>query len=71
MRHLLNIPKKDDLVFKIDMNKSRKNPMYYSQFNYPLFTVMDQVKPFTESVNCKKPGLYFTESENYFPIRGN
>ena len=53
------------------MNKSRKNAMYYSQFNYPLFTVMDNVKPFIKNMNYKKPGLYFIESEIYFPIRGN
>ena len=63
--------KKNDLIFKIDMNKSRKNAMYYSQFNYPLFTVMDNVKPFIKNMNYKKPGLYFIESEIYFPIRGN
>ena len=45
--------------------------MYYSQFNYPLFTVMDTVKPFIKNMNYKKPGLYFIESEIYFPIRGN
>ena len=38
--------------YKIDMNKSRKNAVYYSQYDYPLFTVMDEVqifKPFISS----------------------
>ena len=53
------------------MNKSRKNAIYYSNANFPLFTVMDQVQPFTPKMSYKKPGLYYLESELYFPIRGN
>ena len=38
--------KNNKTTYKIDINKSRKNAMYYSKFDYPLFTVMDQVQPF-------------------------
>ncbi len=53
------------------MNKTRKHAMCYSQFNYPLFTVMEQVKPFIKHVNYKRPGLYYIEAHVYFPIRWN
>ena len=32
---------------------------------------MDQVEPLIKTMNCKNPGLYFINSENYFPTRGN
>jgi len=54
------------------MNKSRKNAILYSKYNYPLFTVMDEVeifKPFVSSYD--KPGLYHVETNQYFPMRGH
>ena len=63
--------KNDRKLFNIDINKSRKNAMYHSTFNYPLFTVMDKPIVFDEKWACKKAGIYFIESELYFPIRGN
>ena len=45
--------------------------MYYSKFNYPLFTVMDQVQPFKSNMPYDKPGLYNIETELYFPTRCN
>ena len=41
------VPKKmddnDNIVnFHIDINKCRKNILYYSKYDYPVFTVMDK-----------------------------
>jgi len=63
--------KNNKTTYKIDINKSRKNAMYYSKFNYPLFTVMDQVQPFKSNMPYDKPGLYNIETELYFPTRCN
>ena len=46
------------------MIRSRKNAMYYSKYDYPLFTVMDEVKPFTKGMKFR-PGLYYIETELY------
>ena len=63
--------KKSDIIYKIDMNKSRKNSIYYNVCDYPLFTVMDEVKIFISTVDYTHTGLYFLETDLYFPIRGN
>ena len=63
--------KKSDIIYKIDMNKSRKNSIYYNVCDYPLFTVMDEVKIFINTVDYTHTGLYFLETDLYFPIRGN
>ena len=36
--------KNDRRLFKIDLNRSRKNAVYHSKYDFPLFTVMDQVQ---------------------------
>ena len=56
-------------VFHYDINKCRKNCLRYSRYDFPLFTVMDQPKPYTGA--RLKPGLYYVETESYFPMRGN
>ena len=58
-------------LFTIDMVKSRKNAMYYNKYDYCLFTVMDSPVKFYNNMSHTKPGLYFIETELYFPIRGN
>ena len=63
--------KNNKTTSKIDINRSRKNAMYYSKFNYPLFTVMDQVQPFKSNMPYDRPGLYNIETELYFPTRCN
>jgi hypothetical protein len=59
----------DDTVKKIDMNKCRKNLLYYSKFEFPVFSVMDSVLPFNpnDSINV---GFYYVETKNTFPFRG-
>jgi len=42
--------------------------MYYAQYEYPVFSVMDQP---TEYNGQTRAGLYFVETESYFPLRGN
>ena len=54
--------------FKLDCRKSRRNNLFYNQKEFPRFSVMDNVKPFSGVVQC---GLYFVKTDNIFPFRGN
>jgi hypothetical protein len=65
-----DIPKKyvNSPIYSIDINKCRKNMLYYSNYEYPVFTVMDQVSPYIDQT---EPGLYYIETESYLPLRGN
>ena len=56
-------------IFGFDINKCRKNQMYYNKFNYPQFTVMDKVEEYTG--NHSRAGQYYIECRKYFPLRGN
>jgi hypothetical protein len=60
----------DEKIFTIDINKCRRNILYNSKYNYPIFTVMDEIKPFNEN-NYKKCGLFFIETKQHFPLHGN
>ena len=63
---------KNKQIFKMDINKSRKNSIYFSNHDFPLFTIMDDVEkfiPFKSSYDV--PGLYYIESDNTFPLRKN
>jgi len=64
------IPKKlaNNTIHHIDINKCRKNVLYYGQFNYPVFSVMDSPTAYTNQTGA---GLYYVEADNYFPMRGN
>ncbi len=42
--------------------------MYYSLFEYPLFTVMDEPEFYN---GIKQAGIYFVHATNYLPMRGN
>jgi predicted DNA-binding protein (UPF0278 family) len=58
-------------IFNFDINKCRTNCLLYNEyFELPVFTVMDSIQPFDkdEKLQC---GLYYVESENYFPLRCN
>lgn len=54
----------------IDINKCRKNVLYNSKFDFPIYTVMDYPTVFkvNDKIEC---GYYYVESENIFPLRGN
>ena len=67
-------------VIHVDLNRCRKNKMYFNNYDYPLFTVMDEVVEYKG--DCSKPGLYNVENFiqggigqpdqcQYFPMRGN
>ena len=64
------IPKKlkSTKIYNIDINKCRKNILYYQQYNYPLFTVMDKPEIYKGQTET---GLYYVETTQYFPFRGN
>lgn len=55
-------------VVTFDINKCRTNILYQSKYDYPVFTVMDNVCDYDGQ---KNPGLYYIESSNIFPLRGN
>lgn len=57
-----NIP-----IFKIDMKRCRKNILYYSKYEFPVYSVMDYVIEFSGNIQC---GYYYVVSENSFPLRG-
>ena len=59
----------DQTIFTIDINKCRKNILYYGKFDYCIFTVFDKVDEFKGTKI--KPGLYYVESNNYMPLRAN
>jgi len=69
-RVMEQIPKKlkAEKMYHIDINKCRKNQMYYAQYEYPVFSVMDQPTEYNGQTGA---GLYFVETESYFPLRGN
>ena len=51
----LNKNKENKKVFSIDINKCRKNILYYQNYEYPVFTVMDSVKKYDGECGA---GLY-------------
>jgi hypothetical protein len=55
-------------VYTLDINKCRKNRLYHSEYDFPLFTVMDQPEPFKGRLGA---GLYYVETQQYFPFRGS
>jgi len=62
---------KKNKIHHIDINGSRKNCLLYSQHEYPLFTVMDQPAVYREGMGYKRPGIYYVETRQYMPMRGN
>jgi hypothetical protein len=56
-------------VYHFDINRCRKNMIYHSSYEFPLFTVMDSVVPFEGDYS--RPGRYYIECDQGFPIRGN
>ena len=57
--------KKSLLLILINVEK---NILYNQKYEYPIFTVMDSV---TEYCGQYGTGLYYIESDNYIPLRGN
>jgi hypothetical protein len=48
--------KNDRTLYKIDLNRSRKNAVYHSMYDFPLFTVMDQVQIYKPEMFYDIPG---------------
>ena len=57
-------------IFNIDINKCRKNILYYGVNDYCVFTVFDKVKKYKQR-GIIKEGMYYVNSSNYIPLRGN
>jgi len=53
--------------FKVDMIKCRKNILYYSKFEFPVYSVMDIPTNFNGIVKC---GMFYVNTENTYPFRG-
>jgi 5-methylcytosine-specific restriction endonuclease McrA len=62
--------KEEQKVYTFDINKCRTNQLYYSEYDYPLFTVMDEPKVYKQG-SKKKPAMYYVESGQYVPMRCN
>jgi hypothetical protein len=56
-------------VKKIDVNKCRRNILYFSKYDFPVFSVMDTVKTFEKNDKINV-GYYYVITENVFPFRG-
>ena len=50
------------------MIKCRRNLLINSNYNYCVFSVLDNIEPFNGIV---QDGIYYVECENRFPMRGN
>ena len=59
----------DKTLYTIDINKSRRKILEEAKNNYCVFTVMDSVQPYNN--NKIDPGIYYIETNNYLPLRGN
>ena len=62
--------KKQPKIFNIDINKCRKNILYYSNYDYQSYRVMDKITPYDENKPLRT-GCHYVETEQYFPMRGN
>jgi 5-methylcytosine-specific restriction enzyme A len=73
-------PTKGKKLFTIDINKCRRNILLNHKHDYCIFNVMDEPEVF-ESSRLLAPasnektkiieGLYYIETDSYFPLRGN
>jgi 5-methylcytosine-specific restriction protein A len=59
---------RDNKIHFFDKVRCRKNAMYFNEYDYPLFTVIDEPVFYKGE---KKTGLYFVQTTNYLPMRGN
>ena len=53
---------------KIDGKRFRKNILYYSNYEFPVYSVMDVAKSFSGKIQC---GYYYVSTEHLFPLRGS
>lgn len=55
-------------LYAMDINKCRRNELLFNEYDIPLFTVMDQPKPYK---NHTCAGKYYVETDQYMPMHGN
>ena len=60
----------EEKIFTIDINKCRRNILLNHKYDYCVFNVMDDSKEFNINMEIRE-GLYYIESDNFFPLRGN
>ncbi len=63
-------PIKEPKIFNIDINKCRKNLLYYGVNDFCVFTVFDKVKKYKQR-DILLYGFYYVESDNYIALRAN
>jgi 5-methylcytosine-specific restriction endonuclease McrA len=62
-------PTKDKKLFTIDINKCRRNILLNHKHDYCIFNVMDEPEEYKKTKIIE--GLYYIETDSYFPLRGN
>ena len=62
-------PVKGKKLFTIDINKCRRNILLNHKHDYCTFNVMDEPEEYKDSKIIE--GLYYIETDSYFPLRGN
>jgi 5-methylcytosine-specific restriction enzyme A len=62
-------PTKGKKLFTIDINKCRRNILLNHKHDYCIFNVMDEPEEYNQSKIIE--GLYYIETDSYFPLRGN
>jgi 5-methylcytosine-specific restriction enzyme A len=62
-------PTKGKKLFTIDINKCRRNILLNHKHDYCIFNVMDDPEEYKDSKIIE--GLYYIETDSYFPLRGN
>jgi hypothetical protein len=62
----------DKIIHSIDINKERKNNLYYTKEKFNVFTCMDKPEVYLPSEESKvQAGIYYVVSDNYMPLRKN
>jgi 5-methylcytosine-specific restriction endonuclease McrA len=62
-------PAKGKKLFTIDINKCRRNILLNHKHDYCIFNVMDEPEEYKKTKIIE--GLYYIETDSYFPLRGN
>jgi len=60
----------EETIYTIDINKCRRNILLNHKYDYCVFNVMDDVEVFNINSEIIE-GLYYIETDKYFPLRGN
>ena len=59
-------------LFGMDLNKCRKNILKYSEFDYCIYSILDDIKDY-DKINNKdiKTGFYYLNTSNTMPLRNS